>query len=62
MWDLNVIVCRVETSHVLRLNRGSLDNDLGPANDKEGTISRLYLSVKENLARAGRSWDSCVCA
>jgi hypothetical protein len=54
MWDLDVIVCRVETSHALRLNWGSLDDDSGPANDKEGAISRIFLLKM----KAGRSWDS----
>jgi hypothetical protein len=30
--DLNEIVCRVETSHALMLNR---DDEPGPANDKD---------------------------
>lgn len=47
-------------SHALSLNRGSLEDDSGPANDKKkGTISRLYFSAKDDdSVRAESSWDS----
>ena len=53
MWDLNEIVCRVETSHALMLNR---DDDPGPTNDKD--IAVVFPVKDGNLARVGRSWDS----